>query len=108
MYDTQVKNIISAAKIWASDHVLYTPTDPNSDVTVYYDNLESAPENYKKLVITLKVLQDGGYIGTDIKNNKTGTNFDENMEIYITKVGNKLEYTLQGIDDVSSNEGNLS
>ena len=70
LYDDQIKNIISSAKIWGADNVGQLPGAGEAAV-----------------VITLKDLQDGGYAKTNLKNPDTNEEFDP-MTTIITITNN--------------------
>ncbi len=82
--NTQLKEIESAAKVWASDgtNLLKLPSEDGSSITV-----------------TLKTLSTYGYIDGDIENPVNGEKFDlEDTTVTITKKGKKYVYA---IDDDS-------
>ena len=91
LYENQINNIESAARVWGSDNMLLLPSDSSNSNVCEYENINNCPTNYNRLVINLKDLQDGGYIDKDLKNVKTKRAFD-NVEIIITKNNKKLEY----------------
>lgn len=72
LYEQQIDIIELSAKNWLTD------------------NPSQKPEN--ELIITIKTLVDSGYIESEIKNPKTGRNFDLETEIKITKNNNTFEY----------------
>lgn len=75
--NTQVEQIVSAARTWGSDNILKLPSSGNS------------------IEITLKELSDYGYIDGDIQNPVTKDNFDlEETKVKITKNGKKYEYEI--------------
>lgn len=80
--ETQMNNILSAAKSWGADNVFNLPTDQN-----------------ETLPITLQDLIDGGYIEDNIENPATREKIDPDNEIYITRTGKKWSYDLS--DDFS-------
>lgn len=89
--NNQIKNIENAARLWGSDNIYILPNDTNSANTCYYTNIENCEENYKILIVDLQTLQNGGYISSNIKDIITKQNIG-NLEIQITKNGNKLDY----------------
>lgn len=92
LYENQIDNIESAARVWGSDNMLLLPNDGTSESGICeYENINNCPANYNKLLINLTDLQTGGYIDKDLKNVKTKKAF-ENVEIVITKNGKKIEY----------------
>ena len=93
LYENQMEQIESAARLWGADNMLILPNDSTSNVVCEYKNIDSCPEDYKKLIIDLKLLQDSGYIGQDIKNPKTNKPIT-NVTIEIEKTGKKLTYNV--------------
>lgn len=92
LYQNQIDNIESAARVWASDNMLVLPNDSSSEgSTCEYKNINNCSTNYNKLIIKLSDLQNGGYLAKDLKNAKTKEAFDD-LEIIITKSGKKMEY----------------
>ena len=92
LYENQIDNIESAARVWGSDNMLLLPNVSDSDSSICeYENINNCPTNYNKLVINLTDLQNGGYIDKNLKNVKTKKSF-ENVEIVITKNNKKIEY----------------
>lgn len=75
--ESQLNNILSAAKAWGADHVFELPSDSGETKT-----------------ITLGDLINGGYIEGDIENPVTKDIFAEGSEITITKNNKKYEYKL--------------
>lgn len=74
--ETQVKNVIEAARVWGSEE----------------ENLIKMPaDETESRTITLAELQEGGYIDKNIKNPLDTNEFLE-MEITITKKGYKFYY----------------
>ena len=96
--DTQLKNIESAAKIWGSDNLYILPDDSDSNNTCYYNNIDSCEEHYKTLIVDLQTLQNGGYISSEIKSIITKQDVG-NLEISITKNGNKLDYKILNVNE---------
>ncbi len=94
IYETQIKQIEIAAKVWGSDNLGILPNDTDSTLEMTIDDVEKGNvlDDYKKLIITLQTLQDGGYINDEIKNNKTGELISPNTKIVITKNDKKLDY----------------
>lgn len=79
--ETQLNNILVAAKSYASENILSMPINDGE---------------YK--TITIKDLVDNGFIDGDIQNPVTKENFDLELEITIKKVGKKLDVSF-GTDD---------
>lgn len=98
LYETQIKNIENAARVWGSDHIYELPNDENSSEDVTYSKSVTYPSNYKRLFITLGDLQNEGYIDKELKSVKSKGNKEElispDMIIVIEKISNKLEYTV--------------
>ncbi len=83
--ETQMNNILSAARSYGADNVftLPTSTQPGEDT----------------LEITLQDLIDGGYIEANIENPATREIIDPDSSIYIIRTGKKWTYELS--DDFS-------
>lgn len=76
--NTQLEEIISAAKTWGADNLVKLPSSEGQTKTV-----------------SLKTLSDYGYIDADIENPVTKEKFDlETTTVTITKQGKKFIYTL--------------
>ena len=91
LYNNQINQIESAARVWGADHMLILPNDDTSNVVCNYSNIDSCPEDYKKLIITLQDLQDGGYINDEIKDPRdSDKTIDATIEI--EKKGRKTNY----------------
>lgn len=56
------------------------------------DNPSRRPSDNEPLEITIQTLVDDGYIDSEIKNPKTGDNFNLSTKIKITKKDNTYEY----------------
>lgn len=85
--EVQMENIISAARSWGANNLTILPND-NGDTKT----------------ITLKDLQDGGYIDKGITNPLNNTPINENMRIRITRDNKKYKYQLMD----GSSEINIS
>ena len=86
LYETQIKNIETAASMWA------------------IDNRDELPEKEgDSIIIYLWQLKIGGYIDDDIRNPKNGKLFPNDMEIKITKEYNNYDYE---VVEGSGTEGN--
>ena len=79
--ETQLNNIIAAAKNYVSENILSMPVNDGESKT-----------------ITIQDLIDNGYIESDIQNPATKEAFDSEIEITIKKDGKKLEVSF-GSDD---------
>ena len=76
--NTQLEEIISAAKTWGADNLVKLPSSEGQTKTV-----------------SLKTLSDYGYIDAVIQNPVTKENFElETTTVTITKQGKKFVYTL--------------
>lgn len=74
IYQSQIKSIETAAKMWGTDHV------------------EELPNAQEEKTITLEQLQQDGYLKENMENPKTGKPFDKNMKIKITGHGTYFSY----------------
>lgn len=97
--NSQIKQIESATRIWGADNMTILPNDPSSENVCEYKDINSCPEYYKELTITLKDLQDGGYLPNNIKDAVTNEEIDQTIPIKITKKGNNIEYEVIIVDD---------
>ncbi len=79
---TQMNNILEAARSYGADNVFSLPSEDGG-----------------RLTITLGDLITGGYIEDEIENPATKEIIDIDSEIYITKTGKKWKYELS--DDFS-------
>jgi type IV pilus assembly protein PilA len=96
--EDQLKNIKEAARLYGSDHLIELQEEDYSDG----DENDSTKNGKTYLSITLKDLQDGGYIDKDIENPKTSEIIDsENIKILIKKSGKKYNYE---VTDFCSND----
>lgn len=73
--ETQLNNILTAAKSYASENILSMPINEGETKT-----------------ITIQELVDYGFIEGDIQNPVTKEDFDLETEITIKKVGKKLDF----------------
>lgn len=77
LYETQIEQIIKGAEDY------------------YASNLTELPQNNGETnSITIKELQNAGFLQLDIKNPKTDKNFSPNTTVIVTKDGNNFQYTL--------------
>lgn len=74
--ETQLNNILAAARNYASENLLSMPANDGETKT-----------------ITIQDLIDSGFIGENIENPVTKENFDIEIEITIKKVGKKLDFS---------------
>lgn len=74
----QIENIVNASKNWAADHT---------------GDLPSTEGQTKQ--ITLKDLQDGGYLPEDFLNTDNEQKLNENTKITITAHNNTYTYTVE-------------
>lgn len=78
LYQTQIKQITKGAEDY------------------YASNLSELPKNNNETKeITIKQLQDKGFLELNIKNPKTNENFSPNTTIIITKVGKNYKYKVE-------------
>lgn len=76
--NSQLDEIVAAARAWASDNILILPTEDGISYTV-----------------TLETLSNGGYIDSEIENPITKRNFDlDDTKVTITRVGKKYTYEI--------------
>lgn len=80
LYQKQIQAIEQATDNYVTDHIENMP--------------EQEGEIYK---ITLKDLKDGGYIDKKLQNPKTKKEFQDTIEISITRTQNQYQYTITGI-----------
>ena len=76
--ETQLNNILAAAKSYASENLLSMPI--------------SDEEGKNTRTITIQDLIDNGYIEGNIQNPVTKEEFDPEIEITIKKTGKKLDF----------------
>lgn len=76
--ETQLKNVLAAAKSYASENLLSMPI--------------SDEEGKNTRTITIQDLIDNGYIEGNIQNPVTKEEFDPEIEITIKKKGKKLDF----------------
>ena len=77
LYETQIEQIIKGAEDY------------------YTKNLDKLPQNDGDTnEITVKELQDAGFLPLDIKNPKTNENVSPNTTVIVTKNGNNYKYEL--------------
>lgn len=75
LYETQIEQIIKGAEDY------------------YTKNLDELPQNDgAKDEITVRELQDAGFLPLDIKNPKTNGNVSPNTKVIVTKSGNNYKY----------------
>lgn len=77
LLEVQINNIITSAKNWGVDHLLELPDSEGQTYT-----------------ITIKMLQQEGYIGKDIKNPSSKKPISDDTVITIKRVGKGYEYSL--------------
>src|SRR5690606_16902327 len=77
LFDTQIENIITGARNWATKNVTILPTEEGDLIT-----------------ITLGQLKSSGDVVVDIKNPKTKELFPDDMEITITRLFNNYVYNV--------------
>lgn len=106
-------DIKDAAKTWAGDNIYILPTYPFIDEEIA-ENLETINngdynEEYNTLILSLKVLQDNGYIDKDIKNPLDNGEDEEkiitpDLQVYIIYKNNNYEYKILGEDLLCSGD----
>ena len=69
--------IEEGAKNWAADHVTELPDEDNS------------------IKVTIKTLEDGGYIAEDLIDPRYNKPLDKNKAVIITNVGNQYQYKFE-------------
>lgn len=79
LYNTQVNTIYDGAQAWATDNI------SKLDGKDFY-------------CITLKTLQDSGYVQKNIINPKDDKEFDSNLKIKITDTVSGYNYSIDEID----------
>lgn len=94
LYNTQLDNIISAAKNWAADmlferHCLICVPEDSSDTNLDCTNggegcVEAPKESGKSTAVLLATLMDEGYIKEELQNPKTERPFNRCLEVVIT------------------------
>lgn len=78
LYDVQISNIRESAKTWAADNINTLPTEANESV-----------------IVTLKTLQEDGYIDEEIKNPKTNELFSTTGTcVKVSYTGKKYTYNV--------------
>lgn len=76
-YEAQISEIEEGAKNWAADHVTELPDEDNS------------------IKVTIKTLEDGGYIAEDLIDPRYNKPLDKNKAVIITNVGNQYQYKFE-------------
>lgn len=74
LYKSQIKAIETSAQMWGTDHI------------------GELPDLDETTTITLKRLQDDGYISSKLENPKTGEVFNSDLQIVITSHGTYYTY----------------
>ncbi len=88
LLETQIDDIKSAAKNWAIDKI-----DKDGCVAETCNN-----SGQDSGAVTLRQLQDGGYIADDLSNPKTGNKFNpDTVMVIINYEGNDYVYSVEGI-----------
>ena len=80
-YETQISEIEEGAKNWAADHITELPDEDNS------------------IKVTIKTLEDGGYIAEDLIDPRYNKPLDKNKAVIITNVGNQYQYKFEDRTD---------
>lgn len=105
--NTQVKNIKSAAMLWASDNKFLLPTTDENEVLVKLSDLQNGNvdinSSYSGIVLTLNDLEKSGYIDQKCDNEKCYPDVYDpinkeyisgNTEITIWKVKKNYKYSV--------------
>ncbi|MGE5455598.1 MAG: immunoglobulin-like domain-containing protein [Ignavibacteriales bacterium] len=77
LYETQINNIESGLKEWATDNLFYLPS-----------------ENEEKITLTMFQLKQGDYVSEDILNPLTDELFPNDMFLTITKKSDGFQYAI--------------
>lgn len=80
LYQKQIQAIEQGAMNWGADHLDLLPNVEGNTYTV-----------------TLKVLQDGGYVKKQLKNPKTKEEFASTVKVNITFQNNQYQYVVTGV-----------
>lgn len=89
VYETQIENIKSAAKEWTADKIY----KDGCVAEICSDDLKQDSG-----IVTLRQLQDGGYIAEDLENPKSGTKFNpDSTTVIIGFDGKDYSYNVEGV-----------
>ncbi len=96
--NTQVKNIKSAAMLWASDNKFLLPTTDENEVLINLSDLRNSNTDinslYSGLVLTIGDLVEEGYIDEDIYDPISKKNIPIDTEITIWKSKKTYNYNV--------------
>lgn len=96
--NTQVKNIKSAAMLWASDNKFLLPTTDENEVLVKLSDLQNGNvdinSSYSGLVLTIGDLVEEGYIDEDIYDPISKKNIPIDTKITIWKSKKTYNYNV--------------
>ena len=96
--NTQVKNIKSAAMLWASDNKILLPTTDENEVLINLSDLRNSNTDinplYSGLVLTIGDLVEEGYIDEDIYDPISKKNIPIDTKITIWKSKKTYNYNV--------------
>lgn len=96
--NTQVKNIKSAAMLWASDNKILLPTTDENEVLINLSDLRNSNTDinslYSGLVLTIGDLVEEGYIDEDIYDPISKKNIPVDTKITIWKSKKTYNYNV--------------
>lgn len=96
--NTQVKNIKSAAMLWASDNKILLPTTDENEVLINLSDLRNGNTDinslYSGLVLTIGDLVEEGYIDEDIYDPISKKNIPVDTKITIWKSKKTYNYNV--------------
>ena len=104
LYDDAIANIEQAAKNWGADNIGKLPNSSTSNTSMRYPNIDTE-QDFSVLQISVKDLQEAGYIGDEIKNPKKNSNFCKCALVTITKTATGYTYSI--LDDKNGMEALL-
>jgi len=94
LYEDAIDNIEQAAKNWGADNIGKLPNSSSSATEQEYPNIDTE-QDFSKLRIRIKHLQEAGYIGTELKNPKKNSNFCNCAFVTITKTNTGYTYSIE-------------
>ena len=98
--NNMINDIKEASNAWGANNILILPTKEydNSDSKITYEEILSgenkSTDEYHTLTLKLNILQNNGYIQSEIENPITKEILDSNMNINIVYKNNKYIYEL--------------
>lgn len=93
LYDDSIKNIEQAAKNWGADNIGKLPNTVNSETVMTYPDIDTEQE-FSTLQIRIKDLQETGYIGSELTNPKSNTNFCNCAVVTIKRTSTGYTYEI--------------